>query len=109
MFTVTYEGPTLKSLGHFPLPPRRFWVFLAVAALSDNAGRPPPNSSALLLDVGEISETYEPRMGNNAGADYIARFTTGLSLFTELPEDLRNLAGHFRGDPPPFNSSKGPS
>jgi len=81
VFTVTYEGPTLKSLGHFPLPPRRFWVFLAVAALSDDAGRPPPNSSALLLDVGEISEAYERRMGNNAGADYIARFTMGLSLF----------------------------
>ena len=69
------------EVGRLPLPPWRFRVFLGVAALSDDAGRPPPNSSALLLDVGEISEAYERRMGNNAGADYIARFTTGLSLF----------------------------
>jgi hypothetical protein len=58
--------------------------------------------------VGEIREAYERRMGNHAAADYIARFTTGLELFAALPEDLRNLAGHLRGDPPPFNSSKAP-
>ena len=63
---------------------------------------------SLLFDVGEIREAYERRMGNHAAADYIARFTTGLELFAELPEDLRNLAGQLRGDPPPFNSSKGP-
>ena len=62
---------------------------------------------SLLFDVGEIREAYERRTGNHAGADYIARFTTGLTLFAQLPEDLRNLAGHLRGDPPPFKSSEG--
>ncbi len=46
-------------------------------------------------------------MGNHAAADFIVRFTTGLELFAELPEDLRNLAGDLRGDPPPFKSSEG--
>ena len=58
-----------------------------------------PDTLSLFLDVGEIREGYERRMGNHAAADQIARFTTGLELFVELPEDLRNLAGHLRGDP----------
>ncbi len=78
------------------------------ALTPDDDPRAGPYIVAFLLDVGEISEAYERRTGNHAGADYIARSTTGLSLFAELPEDLRNLAGHLRGDPPPFNSSKGP-
>ena len=60
-----------------------------------------PDMLAFLLDFGEITEAYERRMGNHAGADHIARFTTGLLLFAQLPEDLRNLAGDLRGDPPP--------
>ncbi len=71
------------------------------ALTRDDDPRAGPKIVAFLLDVGEISEAYERRMGNHAAADYIARFTTGLSLFAELPEDLRNLAGDLRGDPPP--------
>jgi len=55
-----------------------------------------PDTLSFLLDFGEIAEAYERRTGNHAGADYIARFTTGLELFAELLEDLRNFAGHLR-------------
>ncbi len=78
------------------------------ALTRDNDPRAGPDTLSFLLDVGEITEAYERRTGNHAAADHIARFTTGLTLFAELPEDLRNLAGHLRGDPPPFNSSKAP-
>ena len=52
-----------------------------------------PDTLSLLLDVGEIREGYERRKGNHAAADHVARFTTGVELFAQLPEDLRNLAG----------------
>ena len=70
-----------------------------VALTADDDPRAGPDIVAFLLDVGEISEAYERRMGIHAAADCIAGFTTGLELFAELPEDLRNLAGHLRGDP----------
>jgi len=52
-----------------------------------------PATLSLLLDVGAIREGYERRKGNHAGADYIARCTTGLTLFAQLPPDLQKLAG----------------
>ncbi len=54
-----------------------------IFARTPDAG--PRAGLSLLFDVGEIREAYERRMGNHAAADHIARFTTGLSLFVELP------------------------
>ena len=52
-----------------------------------------PAMVSLLLDIGAIREGYERRKGNHAGADCIARLTTGLELFAQLPPDLQKLAG----------------
>ena len=52
-----------------------------------------PATLSLLLDVGAIREGYERRKGNHAAADHVARFTTGVELFAQLPPDLQKLAG----------------
>ena len=52
-----------------------------------------PDTVTLLVDIGAIREGYERRKGNHTGADCIARLTTGLEVFAQLPPDLQRLAG----------------
>ena len=52
-----------------------------------------PATLSLLLDIGAIREGYERRRDNHAAADHVARFTTAVELFAQLPPDLQKLAG----------------
>ena len=100
---VTYHGDdlsrylsefdaSLEGMGVSPAIRLDIVDRLRTFALGDG---PPlgPAMVSLLLDIGAIRERYERRQGNHAGADHVARFTTAVELFAQLPPDLQKLAG----------------